>query len=139
MGVITSKVLPTGCFNKNLPVTPGSILSQSQAFSTESNRSQSSIHVNIMVPGVTGNFILKHPVCCSDTTRSPTSGSDTVRSLRTLLPGRRCPGPVCWWDLRTGGSVTTLLAAQARQPLIQPNSASQPVRQADSQSRANPN
>ena len=43
-------------------MTPGSILSQSQAFSTESNRSQSSIHVNIMVPGVTGKFFLGHPV-----------------------------------------------------------------------------
>ena len=37
-------------------------LSQSQAFSTESNQSQTSIHVNIMVPGVTGNFLLGIPV-----------------------------------------------------------------------------
>ena len=52
----------TECPNKNFPVTPGSILSQSQAFSSESNQSQSSIHVNIMVPGVTGKFFLGHPV-----------------------------------------------------------------------------
>ena len=43
-------------------MTPGSILSQSQAFSTESNQSQSSIHVNIMAPGVKVNFFLGHPV-----------------------------------------------------------------------------
>ena len=48
--------------NKNFPMTPGSILSQSQAFSNESNQSQSSIHVNIMVPGVTRNFFLGHLV-----------------------------------------------------------------------------
>ena len=42
--------------------TPGSNISQKQAFSTESNQSQSSIHLNIMVPGVTGNFLLEHPV-----------------------------------------------------------------------------
>ena len=50
----------TGCFNKKYPITPSSILSQSQAFSTESNQSQSSIHVDIMVPR--GTFLLKHPV-----------------------------------------------------------------------------
>ena len=48
----------TGYPNKKFLMTPGSILSQSQAFSTESNQSQSYIHVNIMVPGVTGNFLL---------------------------------------------------------------------------------
>ena len=52
------KYICTGCFNKKFPVTPGSILSQSQAFSTESNQSQSSIHVNIMV---TGNFFIETP------------------------------------------------------------------------------
>ena len=52
----------TGYPNKKFPVTLGSILSQSQAFSTESNQSQSSIHVNIMVPGVAGNFLLGYPV-----------------------------------------------------------------------------
>ena len=52
----------TGSPSKKFTVTPGSILSQSQAFSTESNQSQSSIHVNIMVPGVTVNFFLGHPV-----------------------------------------------------------------------------
>ena len=56
----------TGCLSKKFPVTPGSILSQSQAFFTESNQSQSSIHVNIMVPGVTGIFLLKHPVALED-------------------------------------------------------------------------
>ena len=56
------KILDTGCPNKKFPVTPGSNLSQKQAFSTESNQSQSSIHLNIMVPGVTGNFLLGHPV-----------------------------------------------------------------------------
>ena len=39
---------------------------QSQAFYTETNQSQSSIHVNIMVPGVTGIFLLKHPVAVED-------------------------------------------------------------------------
>ena len=55
-------VCGTGCPRKKFTVTPGSILSQSQAFSTESNQSQSSIHVNIMVPGVTRNFFLGHLV-----------------------------------------------------------------------------
>ena len=54
--------LHTGCPNKKSPVTPGSILSQSQAFSTESIQSQSSIPVNIMVPGVMWKFFLGHPV-----------------------------------------------------------------------------
>ena len=54
--------LTTGSPRKKFTVTPGSILSQSQAFSTESNQSQSSIHVNIMVPGVTVNFLLGLPV-----------------------------------------------------------------------------
>ena len=52
------KILDTGCPNKKFPVTPGSNLSQKQAFSTESNQSQSSIHVNIMV---TGNFFIETP------------------------------------------------------------------------------
>ena len=54
--------LYTGYFSKKFPIASGAILSQSQAFFTESNQSQSSIHVNIMVPCVTGNFLLKHPV-----------------------------------------------------------------------------
>ena len=60
--LLLKKLHTTGCPNKKFPVTPGSILSQSQAFSTESNQSKSSIHVNIMVPGVMGNFLLGHPV-----------------------------------------------------------------------------
>ena len=31
------RFINTGCFNKKYPITPGSILSQPQAFSTESN------------------------------------------------------------------------------------------------------
>ena len=48
--------------SKKYPVTLSLILSQSQAFSSESNQSQSSICVNIMVPGVLGYFLLGNPV-----------------------------------------------------------------------------
>ena len=51
-------ILDRGCFSKKFPVRLGSILSQSRAFSTESNQSQSSVHVNIMVPGVTHPVVL---------------------------------------------------------------------------------
>ena len=63
----------------------------------------------------------------SDTTRSPSSGWPWVRSLLTLSPPPQCRGPACYWDLRVGGSVMTLLTALPSH--TQPGSASPPVRE----------
>ena len=64
-GLVVAGKVGTGSPRKKFTMTPGSILSQSQAFSTESNQSQSSIYVNtyfcVRSLGVTGYFLLENP------------------------------------------------------------------------------